>query len=111
VRELPSQKERGNALARLHHIGGTLGGRDTDNEVNMVWLDSKGQDIPPTLTTLLLNQDTAPLTDWSYQHRPASSWAPDEVVDDKVDSVFIMAVLLCLFHGLCIAYSRPHAKG
>lgn len=66
----------------------------------MVGLNGEGYHLPPFLSTLAFEQLPTPCRHWPHEHWLAAAWAPDEVLDDEMDAVFLSLVLLCLFHGL-----------
>jgi hypothetical protein len=68
--------------------------------MDMVRLNRQREDIPTPLGTLARDQLPAPLGHRSHQHRLAPPGAPDQMVDDEVDAVFIPSVLVCLIHGV-----------
>lgn len=55
----------------------------------MVGLDSELQDNPALLSAFLLDKRFASFGNFANKDAFAALWAPDEVVNDKVDAVFI----------------------
>jgi hypothetical protein len=62
--------------------------------MDMIRLNRQFQDCPTLFGTLLLNKGLAFFGDRSTQDGLAALRAPDKVVDNKVDAVFIS----CIFH-------------
>src|SRR5262245_45345966 len=79
-------------FAFFDHFGGRVGGPYADKEVYMVWLNRQFQDVPTFLSTLLLDKVLTVLGDTATKDGFAPLWAPDEVVNDKVDTVFISVI-------------------
>jgi len=57
------------------------------------------------------NEFTTPPADTSDQNRTTATWTPDEMIENLVYPMVIMAVFVRLLHGLRIAHSRPYSKG
>src|SRR5258708_7441923 len=99
------------ALALLHDFRGAIARPHPYKEVDMIGLDSERQNLPPMLRTLTCDQLPAACGHRLYQHRLAAAWAPDEVIDDEMDAVFISLVLVCLFHGLHSTTEKTNRHG
>jgi len=59
----------------------------------MIGMDHQFQNFPPLLGTFLLDEGLAVFNDSASQHGFAALGAPDQMVDDKVDTVFISLVV------------------
>src|SRR5262249_13687869 len=90
---LPPQLKAGDALALLDDVGRGIDGPGPDEEVDVVGLDRQLQDRPPLLSALVLDQLAAVPGNLADQHRLAALRAPDAVVDDEMDAVFVPLVL------------------
>src|SRR5260370_1090491 len=111
VRELRAQMEGGDALARLHHLRGAVARPHPYKQVDMIGLNGEGEDVPPLLRALALDQLPAACGHWPYQHRFAAPWAPDQVVKDEMDALLIPLIRMCLLHASSIHDNRPTSKG
>jgi hypothetical protein len=78
-----------------------IGRPDTDPEVDVVELNRQSQNLPTLVGTCLLNKSLAVFGDSPTKDRFASLGAPDRVVDNKVDAVFISLI----FHVAIGAYN------
>jgi hypothetical protein len=61
--------------------------------MDMIGLDRQLQYLPTLLRTLLLNKGLAVFGDTAPKHSLTALGTPDQVVDDKVDAVFISLVI------------------
>ena len=81
------------SFALFDHIGGRVGRPDTHKEMAMIGLNRQFQNLPALLSTLLLDEGLAVFGDTAPKHGFAALGTPDQVVDDKVDAVFISLVI------------------
>lgn len=72
--------------------------------MDVIGLNRQFQDCPTLFGALLLNKDLTFLGDGATQYRFAALGTPDQVVDDKVDAVFISLVI----HVEIVAYFDIH---
>jgi hypothetical protein len=77
------------SLALLDYISRRVGRPHAHKEMDMIGLDRQLQYLPALLNTLLLDKGLAILGDTATKHRFTALGTPDQVVDDKVDAVFI----------------------
>ncbi len=89
---LISQLLRGDTLHLLEHFRRRRG-LHSHEEMDVIRLDRQFLDVPPVLGTLRLDQCPAVARDLAREDRLASLRTPDEVVDDKVDSMFVALIL------------------
>ena len=68
----------------------------------MIGLNRQRKNLPAFLGTLLLDKGLAILCNSATKHGFAALGAPDQVVDDKVDAVFIPLIV----HVEIIAYNN-----
>ncbi len=99
-RILLAEMMRREPLALLDHLCGRVGRPDTDEEMDMIGLNRQLHNRPPTLSTFLFNEGTTVLRNGATQNGFASLGAPDQVVNDQVDAVFISLI----FHVDIIVY-------
>jgi hypothetical protein len=76
-------------LALFDHIGGRICRPYAHKEMNMIGLNRHFQELPTLLSTLLLDKGLAVFGDTAPKHGFAALGTPDQVVDDKVNAVFI----------------------
>ena len=81
------------SFARLDHSGGRVRRPDTHKEMDMIGLYCQFQYLPTLLSTLLLDEGLAVLSDTAPKHGFPALGTPDQVVDDKVDAVFISLII------------------
>jgi hypothetical protein len=84
---------RRESFALFDHIGGRVGRPDTHKEMDMIGLNRQFQNLPALLSTLLLDEGLAVFGDTAPKHGFAALGTPEQVVDDKVDAVFISLVI------------------
>ena len=68
-------------------------GPDPRTEVDVIGLNRRLKNLPAFLGTLLFDRGLAILSNGDAQHGFAPLWAPDQMVDDKVDAVFISLII------------------
>jgi len=81
------------SFALLHHLCGRVGRPDTHEEMDMIGLNRQLHNRPTLLGTLLLDEGLTVLSDSATEHGFPSLGTPDQVVDDKVDTVFIPLII------------------
>jgi hypothetical protein len=86
----------------LDHLCGRIGRPDTHKEVYVIGLNRQLHKLPPAFSALLFDKCTTVLRNGATQHRLTALGTPDQVVDDKVDAVFISLV----FHVDIVAYNN-----
>jgi hypothetical protein len=86
----------------LDHLCGRIGRPDTHKEVYVIGLNHQLHNLPPAFSALLFDKCTTVLGNGATQHRLTALGTPDQVVDDKVDAVFISLV----FHVDIVAYNN-----
>src|SRR5258706_16110609 len=78
--------------------------------MDVIGLNGERQNLPAFLGALALNQLSESRSHRPHQHRLAAPWAPDEVIDDEMDTMIIAAGVVCLFHDLTLKQTRPPDK-
>src|SRR2546426_6689238 len=101
---LLTEMMRREALALLDHIGGRVRRPDTHKEMDMIGLYRQLQHLPTLLSTLLLDEGLAVCGDTAPKHGFPALGTPDQVVDDKMDAVFISLVI----HVDIVAYNNTY---
>jgi hypothetical protein len=81
------------SLALFDHSGGRVGRPHAHKEMDMIGLDRQLQHLPALFSTLLLNKGLAVFGDTTTKHGFTALGTPDQVVDDKVDAVFISLII------------------
>jgi hypothetical protein len=89
------------SFALFNHLCRRVRRPDAHEEMDMIGLNRQLQHSPTLLGTFLLDEGLAVLGDSPTQHRFAALGTPDQVVDDKVDAVFISLI----FHVDIVAYN------
>ena len=92
-RVLLAQMMRRKTFALLDYLCRRVGRPDTHEEMDMIGLNRQLQNRPTLLSTLLLDEGLAILGDSATEHGFPSLGTPDQVVDDKVDAVFISLII------------------
>ena len=80
---------RRESLTFLHHGCGGITGPQAHQEVDMIGLNGKFHNLPPSFSTLLLDKSAALGGDVATQDGFPSLRAPDEMVDNEVHAVFV----------------------
>lgn len=83
---------RRESFALLDHFCGRIGRPYAREEVDMIRLNCQLHNRPPLLDTLLLDEQATVLSNGATEHSFAPLGTPDEVVDDKVDTVFVSLI-------------------
>ena len=89
-------------FALLDHFCGRIGRPRAHEEVDMIRLNRQLHNRPALLGTLLLDEQATVLGNRAAKDRFAPLGTPDEMVDDKVDTVFISLV----FHVDTVSYNN-----
>ena len=90
--ELLPQPSGSDALALLDHFGSRICWPAPDEQVDMIGLNGQLQNVPPTLRTLDANLVLAFPTNIIHEDMLAPLGAPDKVVNDEVNTVFVPLV-------------------
>ena len=85
--------EGGKALQCFHDLSRAIRGPDLDKDMDMIGLDSQCENGPAFLLALLLNELLATLFELARENGLPSFWAPDEMIDDQVNTMLISLVL------------------
>jgi len=65
----------------------------------MIRQNRQRKHLPALLRALAFDHFPTSRRHWSHQHQLAAAWAPDEVINDEMDAMFISVALVCLIHG------------
>jgi|SRR5712691_3663101 len=103
-RILLAEMMRRESFALLNHLCCRVGRPDAHEEMDVIWLNRQFENCPSLLGTLLFDEGLAVLGDSATQYRFAALRTPDQVVDDKVDAVFISLV----FHVDIVVYNNMY---
>ena len=80
------------SLTFFNHRGSRVAGPHANKQVDMIGLNSQFDNLPPSLSTHLLDKRATILGDVATQHGFSPLWAPDEVVDDEMHAVFVSLI-------------------
>lgn len=112
--ELLSQGERGAAFQFFDDFRGTIRGPHPNKEVNMIRLNSQGENLPAFLFAFSFNQLGATILQFAGENRFPSFRTPDEMIDNQMDTMLIPLVgklaFVCRFHIDNIQYIRQSVK-
>src|SRR5712691_3903227 len=102
----------GNPLEFLDDFCCAIRRPNTNKEVDVVWLDSQAEHMPPFFLAFLFDQLTTPLSNRACKNRLAATWTLNQMAHNEMDPMFISLVLFYgLFHGFNLPGSRPKCKG
>jgi hypothetical protein len=109
--ELLPQPAGSDALALLDHFGSRVGRPAADEQVDVVGLDGKLQNVPPTFGTLDPNLVLAFPTNIIHEDGLTPLGAPDEMVNYQMNTVFIALVFHASIVDGSMSIDNPFNSG
>ena len=82
----------GKALYLLYHFGSGVGREDTNEQVNVIVHDGKGEDLPSFFFAFGAYPAFAFCRKLTYQHGLSAFRAEDQVVDKQVNAMLVSLV-------------------